>query len=204
MSNGCLRLPSRSRRKGCPGPAQAHCGYRHPCANPLGWFPLLTALLSDIHGNLEALNACLDHARSRGAERFAFLGDLVGYGADARAVVEIVAGYAAEGAVVLKGNHDEAIEASKGYFNDASRAALEWARETLGQEQRAIPRRRCRSSCAKGRSATFTPRRRRRNAGTTSTVPRPQSAASKRRTLPTHSAVTSMTRCSISRARMDG
>jgi diadenosine tetraphosphatase ApaH/serine/threonine PP2A family protein phosphatase len=97
---------------------------------------LLTALLSDIHGNLEALNACLAHARSRGAERFAFLGDLVGYGADARAVVEVVARYAAEGAVVLKGNHDEAIQKSGGYFNDASRAALEWARETLTQEQK--------------------------------------------------------------------
>lgn len=97
---------------------------------------MLTALLSDIHGNLEALNACLHHARSRGAKRFAFLGDLVGYGADAQAVVETVAGFAAEGAVVLKGNHDEAIEASKGYFNDASRAALQWARETLSQEQR--------------------------------------------------------------------
>ena len=45
-------------------------------------YPLLTALLSDIHGNLEALNACLGHARERGAERFGFLGDLVGYGAE--------------------------------------------------------------------------------------------------------------------------
>jgi len=77
---------------------------------------LLTALLSDIHGNLGALNACLGHARERGAERFGFLGDLVGYGASAREVVEIVARYAAAGAVVLKGNHDEAIEGGGGYF----------------------------------------------------------------------------------------
>ncbi len=94
------------------------------------------ALLSDIHGNLEALNACLNHARDRGAERYAFLGDLVGYGADARGVVDVVARYAAEGAVVLKGNHDEAVEEGGGYFNDASRAAIEWARETLTEEQR--------------------------------------------------------------------
>jgi diadenosine tetraphosphatase ApaH/serine/threonine PP2A family protein phosphatase len=99
---------------------------------------LLTALLSDIHGNLEALLACLGHARERDAERFGFLGDLVGYGADARAVVEIVAQYAADGAVVLKGNHDEAIEEGGGYFNDAARAALQWARETLTEEQRAF------------------------------------------------------------------
>jgi len=97
---------------------------------------LLTALLSDIHGNLEALNACLSHARDRGAERFGFLGDLVGYGADARAVVEIVARHAESGAVILKGNHDQAIEERGGYFNDAARAALEWARETLNAEQK--------------------------------------------------------------------
>jgi diadenosine tetraphosphatase ApaH/serine/threonine PP2A family protein phosphatase len=97
---------------------------------------LLTALLSDIHGNLEALNACLGHAEGRGAERFVFLGDLVGYGADARGVVEIVARYAAEGALVLKGNHDEAVEETGGYFNEAARAAIAWARETLTQEQR--------------------------------------------------------------------
>ncbi len=97
---------------------------------------LLTALLSDIHGNLEALNACLSHARGRGATRFAFLGDLVGYGADARGVVEVVVRYAAEGAVVLKGNHDEAIEGSGGYFNEAARAAIEWARETLTPDQK--------------------------------------------------------------------
>src|ERR1700675_3361531 len=93
-------------------------------------------MLSDIHGNLEALNACLIDARDRGAQHFAFLGDLVGYGADARAVVEVVAGYAADGAIVLKGNHDEAINKGGGYFNEASRAALQWARETLTQEQK--------------------------------------------------------------------
>jgi len=97
---------------------------------------LLTALLSDVHANLEALNACLGHARERGAERFGFLGDLVGYGADASAVVEMVAGCAAAGAVVVKGNHDEGIEGGGGYFNDAARAALQWARETLTEEQK--------------------------------------------------------------------
>ena len=102
----------------------------------MGVFPLLTALLSDIHGNLEALNACLNHARERGAEGFGFLGDLVGYGADASGVVEIVARYAADGAVVVKGNHDAAIESGGGYFNDAARAALQWARDTLTEEQK--------------------------------------------------------------------
>ena len=38
------------------------------------------ALLSDIHANLHAFEACLAHARDQGAEQFALLGDLVGYG----------------------------------------------------------------------------------------------------------------------------
>ena len=40
------------------------------------------ALLSDLHANLLALQACLAHARAQEATGFAFLGDLVGYGAD--------------------------------------------------------------------------------------------------------------------------
>jgi len=94
------------------------------------------ALLSDIHANLEALNACLAHARDSGVERFAFLGDLVGYGADPRAVVEIVARHVAEGALAVKGNHDEAVENTSGYFNEAASAAIDWARENLTEDQK--------------------------------------------------------------------
>jgi diadenosine tetraphosphatase ApaH/serine/threonine PP2A family protein phosphatase len=97
---------------------------------------LLIALLSDIHANLEALEACLRHAKDRGVQRYAFLGDLVGYGADAAAVVDIVARHAGEGAVVLMGNHDQAVDQSAAYFNDAAQAALDWARATLSAEQK--------------------------------------------------------------------
>lgn len=45
------------------------------------------ALFADIHANLEALEACLAHAEAAGARRLVFLGDLVGYGADPRAVL---------------------------------------------------------------------------------------------------------------------
>ena len=64
------------------------------------------ALLSDIHSNLQALEACEAHARSQGVQRWAVLGDLVGYGADPCAVVDRVMGWHAEGACVLQGNHD--------------------------------------------------------------------------------------------------
>ena len=49
------------------------------------------ALLADVHANLEALEACLAHAEESGAERYAFLGDLVGYGADPGPVLDLVA-----------------------------------------------------------------------------------------------------------------
>jgi diadenosine tetraphosphatase ApaH/serine/threonine PP2A family protein phosphatase len=65
------------------------------------------ALLSDIHANIQALEACLTHAQSQGTQQFAFLGDLVGYGADPGAVVQTIMALAESGAMVLKGNHDE-------------------------------------------------------------------------------------------------
>ncbi len=65
------------------------------------------ALLSDIHANLQAFDACLADARARGATQIALLGDLVGYGADPVAVMHRVMTLADAGAWVLKGNHDE-------------------------------------------------------------------------------------------------
>lgn len=99
---------------------------------------MILALLSDIHSNLEALRACLAHAAARGAGQYAFLGDLVGYGADPGAVLEIAAGHAARGAVVLKGNHDEAVDAPNVYLNEAASAAINWTRGVLSAEQRAF------------------------------------------------------------------
>lgn len=92
------------------------------------------ALLSDIHANAEALDACLAHARERGAGRLAFLGDFVGYGADARAVVQRIADEVGRGAVAIKGNHDAAMARRGGYFNEAAQASLDWARRTLSAE----------------------------------------------------------------------
>lgn len=66
------------------------------------------ALLADVHSNWQALDACLADARARGATQFAFLGDLVGYGADPVRVLDIVMALAQQGTPVLKGNHDEA------------------------------------------------------------------------------------------------
>jgi diadenosine tetraphosphatase ApaH/serine/threonine PP2A family protein phosphatase len=97
---------------------------------------MLWALFADIHANLEALEACIEDARARGAQRFAILGDIVGYGADPGAVTEVVMGLAASGAVAVKGNHDQAIEGSAAYLNDTARAAIEWTRGNLGPRHR--------------------------------------------------------------------
>ncbi len=98
----------------------------------------MLALLADIHSNLEALRSCLAHAEERGARRFAFLGDLVGYGADPAAVLDIVCEHARHGAIVLRGNHDEAISGAGGYFNESAAAAIAWTRTAITPEQRAF------------------------------------------------------------------
>jgi diadenosine tetraphosphatase ApaH/serine/threonine PP2A family protein phosphatase len=98
---------------------------------------LLWALFADIHSNLEALQACLADARERGAQRMALLGDLVGYGADPAAVTELAMQLSAQGAIVVKGNHDLAVEGSSAYLNETARAAIEWTRGVLGIDHRA-------------------------------------------------------------------
>ncbi|NBT74442.1 MAG: metallophosphoesterase [Betaproteobacteria bacterium] len=64
------------------------------------------ALLSDIHSNLPALQACADHAHEQGADAFAVLGDLVGYGPYPNEVVEWCRNQQQAGAIVIRGNHD--------------------------------------------------------------------------------------------------
>jgi diadenosine tetraphosphatase ApaH/serine/threonine PP2A family protein phosphatase len=99
---------------------------------------MVVALLSDIHANLEALEACLRHAHANRAERFVFLGDFVGYGSDAATVISIIMRYAADGALVVKGNHDDALERRASYMNEAVRHSIAWARAQLSAEQRAF------------------------------------------------------------------
>ncbi len=52
------------------------------------------AIFSDIHANREAFDACLAHAARQSIERYVFLGDLVGYGADPQYVVDRVVRFA--------------------------------------------------------------------------------------------------------------
>jgi len=97
------------------------------------------ALLTDLHANLEALEAVLEHANRQGVEQLAFLGDLVGYGADPGPVVDRVRTAVAAGALAIKGNHDEAATqgAPAAMRADAARAVT-WAREHLAPAQLAF------------------------------------------------------------------
>jgi diadenosine tetraphosphatase ApaH/serine/threonine PP2A family protein phosphatase len=99
---------------------------------------VILALLSDIHANLEALDACLRHAHEQGAGRYAFLGDFVGYGADPQAVVDKVARYAADGAIAVQGNHDAAVGSDVAYMNDSARAAVAWTRTVLSGDAKSF------------------------------------------------------------------
>jgi len=97
------------------------------------------AILSDIHANLEALSACLAHARQHGATDHAFLGDLIGYGADPHACLDIVRQHAEAGAIVVRGNHDDAalggLWAEMGFV---AREAVVWTRNQLSEDERAF------------------------------------------------------------------
>src|SRR5438270_8627569 len=99
---------------------------------------MLTAFLTDIHGNREALEACLAHLEPRDVGRYVFLGDLVGYGADPGFVVDTVRDFAARGAITLLGNHDSAAIGNPERMNDDAMLAIEWTRRQLTADQRAF------------------------------------------------------------------
>jgi predicted phosphodiesterase len=88
------------------------------------------AVLSDIHGNLEALTAVMDRLASEPVDQCLCLGDVMGYGADPAACLERLQ---ACGAVVVAGNHDVACvgKLDLGWFNEAAKAAVMWTRDQL-------------------------------------------------------------------------
>jgi predicted phosphodiesterase len=86
-------------------------------------------ILSDIHGNYEALEAVLENARGRYGSVLC-LGDLVGYGADPNQVTEWAKSNVAS---AIRGNHDRACTGQDllEYFNPAARASALWTRGAL-------------------------------------------------------------------------
>jgi diadenosine tetraphosphatase ApaH/serine/threonine PP2A family protein phosphatase len=96
---------------------------------------MITALISDIHGNLEALEAVLTELGRRRPDRVFCLGDIVGYGASPNECLNHVRERCS---LVLLGNHDAAAsggpEAAR--FNIYARVAAEWTSKTLTRDNR--------------------------------------------------------------------
>lgn len=95
------------------------------------------ALISDVHGNLQALQAVLDDISGKNADEIAFLGDAVGYGANPNEVVDAVTQVCS---IRILGNHDayaiDRIDASD--FNTYAQQALQFTRAVLNDRSRSL------------------------------------------------------------------
>jgi predicted phosphodiesterase len=93
------------------------------------------AIFSDIHANLEALQAVLADARERRCTHFVCLGDVVGYDANPRECIERVRELDCP---VVKGNHDEeaTLSASSERFNELAERAIKWTRDNLTDQDK--------------------------------------------------------------------
>lgn len=87
------------------------------------------ALISDIHSNLEALNAVLADIRAQGIKEVFCLGDIVGYGPNPRECIDLVM----DCRVCLLGNHDQGALFDPEGFNTGAERAIFWTREQLEQ-----------------------------------------------------------------------
>jgi len=95
------------------------------------------AVISDIHANLEALQAVLEDIDSHAPDDMVCLGDVVGYGADPSECLKIVQERCS---VIIKGNHDEAAYDPEQamYFNFHARIAVEWTYGALSADERSV------------------------------------------------------------------
>ncbi|MGA9859974.1 MAG: metallophosphoesterase family protein [Solirubrobacteraceae bacterium] len=94
------------------------------------------AVVSDIHGNLQALEAVLDEISDTDCRELWCLGDLVGYGADPDACVALISEHAA---ICLAGNHDLGVRGTipLAQFSRGAALAATWTQETISAETRA-------------------------------------------------------------------
>jgi len=91
----------------------------------------MIAVISDIHSNLEALEAVLADIERRGVKRIVCLGDIVGYGPNPRECLDLVM-QKCEACVC--GNHDVAVFYEPYSFNLGAERAAFWTRSNLEEE----------------------------------------------------------------------
>ncbi len=87
-------------------------------------------IFSDIHSNLEALEAVIKAYESEKIDMYLCLGDLVGYGANPVECIQIVKDIAQ---MIIAGNHDWAVAGlfSLEYFNDWAKQAVIWTQRKM-------------------------------------------------------------------------
>ncbi|MEW6571270.1 MAG: metallophosphoesterase family protein [Nitrospirota bacterium] len=95
------------------------------------------AVISDVHSNLEALEAVLADIRKRKIKEILFLGDVVGYGPNPNECIETLAETCK---ILLAGNHDWGTLGLTPihFFNEHARAALEWTRNVIKEKDKKI------------------------------------------------------------------
>jgi len=93
------------------------------------------AIFSDVHANLEALDAVLQDAEEGGATFYVCLGDVVGYNANPHECVQKIQEMECP---IVKGNHDEqaSLTESSRDFNELAEHAIEWTRANLTAEDK--------------------------------------------------------------------
>ncbi len=86
------------------------------------------ALISDIHGNLEALEVVLADIKAQGIDEIFCLGDIIGYGPNPRECIDLVMDACS---MSLLGNHDQGAMFDPDGFNIGAERAIFWTREQL-------------------------------------------------------------------------
>lgn len=86
------------------------------------------ALISDVHGNLEALQCVLEDIRKQSITDIYCLGDVIGYGPNPRECLDLVR---KRTKLCILGNHDQAAMFDPDGFNPVALRAIYWTREQL-------------------------------------------------------------------------
>jgi len=91
------------------------------------------AIISDVHSNLEALEAVLGALEGEKIDSYLSTGDIVGYGADPGPCIERIRALDPH---IVAGNHDWAVAGalSLDFFNAYAREAIEWTRTRIGAD----------------------------------------------------------------------
>jgi predicted phosphodiesterase len=94
--------------------------------------PGMIAILSDVHANLEALQAVYQDVAGRGIKRIFFLGDIIGYGPNPVEVLDFIQHFE----FCLLGNHDDAVlRGPPKSFNEAAQRSTWWTRSQVCPEE---------------------------------------------------------------------